>query len=166
MNFSRRYPVVFTLFFYLCIVALSPAFAADQRAPAAASARTSAPPSSSSVLPAEFGGWQLKGELAKSNDPATADAADAPVLKEYGFQHLEKASYTRDDGRNLVIKAAVFSDTSGAYGAFTYYQSPEMAAETIGGQGASLGKRVLFYQGNGLVDAGFDRWGGSAAGTL
>jgi hypothetical protein len=86
-----------------------------------------------------------------------ADATNAPVLKEYGFQRLEKAAYTRDDGRNLTIKAAVFADASGAYGAFTYYQSPEMADETIGGQGASANNRVLFYQGNILVDAIFDK---------
>jgi hypothetical protein len=46
---------------------------------------------------------------------------NAAVLKEYGFVRLEKAGYTRDDGRNLTIKAAVFEDASGAYGAFTYY---------------------------------------------
>ena len=165
MNFSRRYPV-FILFFFLCIVALGPAFAADQRASVPDSARTSAPPSSSSVLPAEFGGWQLKGELAKSDDPSAADAADAPVLKEYGFQHLEKAAYTRDDGRNLQIKAAVFADASGAYGAFTYYQSPEMATETIGGQGASFGNRVLFFQGNVLIDAVFDKMSVMSAAQL
>ena len=95
-----------------------------------------------------------------------ADATDAPVLKEYGFQHLEKASYTRDDGRNLAIKAAVFTDASGAYGAFTYYQSPEMADETIGGQGASLGNRVLFVQGNVLMDAVFDRMSVMSAAQL
>ena len=47
-----------------------------------------------------------------------------PVLKEYGFVRLEKAAYTRDDGRNLTLKAAVFEDASGAYGAFTYLLTP------------------------------------------
>ncbi len=99
----------------------------------------------------------MKGAVSRSDDPAAADAANAPVLAEYGFQRLEKASYTRDDGRNLVIKAAVFADASGAYGAFTYYYSDEMGQETIGGQAAFLNNRVLFYQGNVLVDAVFDR---------
>ncbi len=99
----------------------------------------------------------MKGTVTRSDDPAAADAANAPVLAEYGFQHLEKAAYTRDDGRNLVIKAAVFADASGAYGAFTYYYSDEMGQETIGGQGAFQNNRVLFYQGNVLVDAVFDR---------
>ena len=91
---------------------------------------------------------------------------NAPVLKEYGFQRLEKAAYTRDDGRNLVIKAAVFADASGAYGAFTYYYSDEMGQETIGGQAAFLNNRVLFYQGNVLVDAVFDRMSVMSASQL
>ncbi len=28
------------------------------------------------VLPTDFGGWQLKGEVARSDDPAAADAAE------------------------------------------------------------------------------------------
>jgi len=113
--------------------------------------------SSAQVLPVEFAGWQMKGAVSRSEDPAAADAANAPVLTEYGFQRLDKAAYTRDDGRNLTIKAAVFADASGAYGAFTYYYSDEMGQETIGGQAAFLNNRVLFYQGNVLVDAVFDR---------
>ena len=86
-----------------------------------------------------------------------ADEANATVLKEYGFQRLEKATYTRDDGRKLDIKAAAFDDASGAYGAFTYYKSPAMLNEKIGGQASSLNTRVLFYEGNILVDAVFDK---------
>jgi len=76
-----------------------------------------------------------KGGGVRSDDPATADAANGDVLKEYGFVRLETAAYTRDDGRNLTVKAAVFDDASGAYGAFTYYVSEEMHAETIGDAG-------------------------------
>ncbi len=129
------------------------AFAAD--APAAANA-----------LPTEFAGWQAKGDITRSTDPVDVDATNAPVLKEYGFHHLEKASYTRDDGRNLTIKAAVFDDASGAYGAFTYYNSPDMGEEKIGGQAAFQNNRVLFYQGNVLVDAMFDRMSVMSAAQL
>jgi uncharacterized protein DUF6599 len=108
------------------------------------------------VLPTQFGGWQVKDSVNKSTDPAVADQVNAPVLREYGFQRLEKATYTRDDGRQLAIKAAVFEDTSGAYGAFTFYKTPAMLNEKIGGQASSLNTRVLFYQGNVLVDAVFD----------
>ena len=110
-----------------------------------------------SLLPQQFAGWQLKDAVTKSADPVAADEANAPVLKEYGFQRLEKATYTRDDGRKLEIKAAAFDDASGAYGAFTYYKSPAMLNEKIGGQASSLNNRVLFYEGNILVDAVFDK---------
>jgi hypothetical protein len=111
----------------------------------------------SSVLPLQFAGWQVKDSVTKSSDPVAADEPNAPVLKEYGFQRLEKATYTRDDGRKLEIKGAVFEDASGSYGAFTYYKTPEMLNEKIGNQASSLGNRVLFYESNILVDAVFDK---------
>jgi hypothetical protein len=109
------------------------------------------------VLPSQFAGWQMKDSVTKSTDPSAADATNGPVLQEYGFQRLESATYTRNDGRRLAIKAAVFADASGAYGAFTYYKTPVMLNEKIGGQASSLNNRVLFYQGNILVDAVFDK---------
>jgi hypothetical protein len=149
MKFSRQILVAVFVFCFLCC-----AFAGDPTLPQ--SARKDGAPATA-VLPSEFAGWQIKGPVTRSDDPAAADGTNAPVLKEYGFQRLEKAAYTRDDGRNLAIKAAVFADASGAYGAFTYYYSEEMGQETIGGQAAFLNNRVLFYQGNVLVDAVFDR---------
>jgi hypothetical protein len=161
MKYSRQFSVVFI--FCLCALSCAAALATEPPAPASISpAIVSLAP----VLPTEFAGWQVKGDVAKSADPAIADAANAPVLSEYGFQRLEKAAYTRDDGRNLVIKAAVFADASGAYGAFTYYRSDEMREETIGGQAAFLNNRVLFYQGNVLVDAVFDRMSVMSAAQL
>jgi len=152
MKFPLQLSVV-PIFLFGCLFCAEP-LAAEPPAPDAASP---AAVSSSPVLPPQFAGWQVKGVVARSDDPASADAVNAPVLKEYGFVRLEKAAYTRDDGRNLTIRAAVFEDASGAYGAFTYYYSPEMEEETIGGQAAFLNNRVLFYQGNVLVDAVFDR---------
>jgi len=108
------------------------------------------------VLPKQFGGWQLKDSDVNTL-PSMADPSNAPVLQEYGFEYFEKATYTRDDGRKLTLKAAVFADASGAYGAFTYYRSPEMLNEQIGAQGSSLNNRILFYQGNVMVDAVFDK---------
>jgi hypothetical protein len=124
---------------------------------AALAAQTPPAPAPAPVLPQQFAGWQLIDTVSKSTDPAAADETNAPVLKEYGFQRLEKATYTREDGRTLAIKAAAFDDASGSYGAFTYYKSPVMLNEKIGGQASSLNNRVLFYQGNILVDAVFDR---------
>jgi uncharacterized protein DUF6599 len=121
-------------------------------------AMTSAAPSTS-MLPASFAGWhQDPLSVHRSSDAFTADATNAPVLKEYGFQNLETASYTRDGGRKLTIRAARFNDATGAYGAFTFYRDPEMFTETIGDAAVvSNGNRVLFFKGNILIDAAFDR---------
>ena len=108
-----------------------------------------------SFLPSQFAGWQVSGKVQTSNDPAVADATNADVLKEFGFTALATGTYTREGGK-LTIKAARFTDTSGAYGAFTYYKLPPMLNESIPDQGSSLNERVLFYRGNILVDAVFD----------
>jgi hypothetical protein len=83
MKFSRQFLVVFI--FCRCVLLGAAALAAEQPALVPASPTTISPPS---VLPTEFSGWQGKGVVAKSADPAAADAANAPVLKEYGFQRL------------------------------------------------------------------------------
>jgi hypothetical protein len=128
----------------LAIMLSSPLFA-DSKAPAAP------------LLPRQFGGWKISGAASVSSDPAVADPVNAAVLKEYGFDNLETATYVRDDGRKLALKAARFADTSGAYGAFTFYKTPPMLVEKIGDQAGSLNERVLFYRGNILVDAVFQR---------
>ena len=150
MKFLRQVSIIF----FFCVVAL-----AAEQPPAV-------PPATSSVLPTDFAGWQIKGEVTRSTDPVVVDATNATVLMEYGLRRQEKASYTREDGRNLTIKAAVFDDASSAYGAFTYYNSPDMGEEKIGGQAAFLNNRVLFYQGNVLVDAVFDKMSVMSAAQL
>ena len=99
----------------------------------------------------------MAGSSHASKDPGAADPVNASVLREYGFTDFESATYTRDDGRKLALKAARFQDASGAYGAFTYYKLPQMLVEKIGDQAASLNERVLFYRANVLVDAVFDK---------
>jgi hypothetical protein len=103
-------------------------------------------------LPQSFSGWRLDSQSVKtSTDPATADATDAPVLKEYGFTGMEEATYSRN-GRKMQVKAARFNDATGAFGAFTYYVQPQMQVEKIGDRGASSNTRILFFKGNILVD--------------
>src|SRR5438105_3867914 len=107
------------------------------------------------ILPRQFAGWQIQGEPQTNHDPSAADPTNAGILKEYGFTDFAGGSYTRDDGRTLKIRAARFSDASGAFGAYTFYLQPNMTKEQIGDQGSSLGDRVLFYRGHVLVDAHF-----------
>lgn len=117
---------------------------------AAAFTQTKAP---ASLLPRSFSGWQIDAKSVKTgSDPAAVDPAEFSVLKEYGFANSEAATYGRN-GRKMQIKAVRFADASGAFGAFTYYDQPQMRAETIGDAGASNNTRILFYKGNILVDA-------------
>lgn len=119
-----------------------------------------------SILPRQFAGWQISGSAQASKDPAGADSVNAALLKEYGFTDFQSGKYVRDDGRKLILKAARFGDASGAYGAFTFYKLPQMLKETIPDQGASLNERVLFYRGNILVDAVFEKLTAMSAAEL
>jgi hypothetical protein len=121
---------------------------------------------STSILPKQFGGWQISGSSRISNDHAIADPVNAVVLKEYGFTDFESATYTRDDGRKLDLKAARFADASGAYGAYTFYKTREMLSEQIGDGAASMNERVLFYRGNIVVDAVFEKLSAMSAAEL
>lgn len=129
-------------------------FRADTEAQQAGAQSSSQP---STILPDQFGGWQIQAAARSSTDPAVADPANAAILKEYHFSIVSSATYTRDDGRTLKVRAAKFADASGAFGAYTFYLQPEMRKEQIGDQAASLGERVLFYRGDIVVDALFSR---------
>ena len=109
------------------------------------------------VLPRDFAGWHMQGTARASRDPGVADPAYPSLLKKYGFTDLETANYRRDDGRTLAIKAARFENTSGAVGAYTFYRQAEMQKEQIGDWGSSFNQRILFFRGNVLIDAVFDR---------
>lgn len=118
------------------------------------------------ILPNQFAAWQMQGVPQTSKDAAIADPTNAALLKEYGFIDFESATYKSDDGRSLKIRAARFADASGAFGAFTFYLQPEMAAEEIGDRGASFNQRVLFFRGNILVDAAFSQTSAMSAASL
>ncbi len=128
--------------------------------------KSAAPASNPAILPQAFAGWQISQTARASADPAAADPVNAALLKEYGFTDFAAATYTRDDGRKLTLKAARFQDASGAYGAFTYYRVPDMQNQEIGTKGASLNQRVLFFRDNILVDAVFDRLSAMSAAEL
>ncbi len=110
---------------------------------------------SESLLPDAFAGWQ-KTASHPSTNPADAEKINPQVLNEYGFEGFEDATYAKSD-RKIEVKAIRFHDATGAYGAFTYYKTPEMKTEKIGDQASSANERVLFYRGNVLVQAVLDR---------
>lgn len=108
----------------------------------------------------------MQGAAKSSKDPAVADPVNAGILKEYGFSSFQSGVYVREDGRKLTVRAARFQDASGAYGAFTFYKSPEMLNEKIGDQASSLNNRILFYRGDVVADAVFDRLTAMSAAEL
>ncbi len=128
----------------------------------AANPVTPAPP----ILPKQFAGWQIQGASQASKEAAAADPTNAALLKEYGFTDFEAATYKSDDGRTLKIRAARFTDATGAFGAFSLYLQPEMAAEEIGDRGASRNQRVLFFRGHILVEAIFSQLSMMSAASL
>jgi len=124
------------------------------------------------LLPVAFDGWVESAKPIVSNKVEVADAANAAALTEYGFDRFADEHYTRGADM-LTVKAMQFPDATGAFGAFTLYRKPNMAAEEIGSQfegnkalgdggasgpGSAAGStRVLFWSGTVLVDAEFSR---------
>ena len=107
------------------------------------------------LLPTDFAGWSQSAPVQESTAPEAADAANASVLKEYGFQQFVSAHYANGDNK-LNVRAIRFQDASGAYGAFTFYRRPGSIAEQIGRTAAWDGSHVLFWNGATLVDATLD----------
>src|SRR6476646_9704710 len=146
---KRLLTLVFLLLSAVALAQTKPAAKADSKA----------------ILPEVFAGWQKSPGAQASSDPAAADPVYAKVLAEYGLNDFESATYIRGD-RKLTAKAIRFKDASGAYGAFTFYKTPEMQTEKIGDQASSNNNRVLFYRGNVLVTVDLDKVTPMSAGEL
>ncbi len=108
-----------------------------------------------SLLPSDFAGWSQSGTVESSTKPEAADAPNASILKEYGFQQLVTAHYANADNK-LTLRAIRFQDASGAYGAFTFYRRPGSVAEQVGRTAAWDGSHVLFWMGATLVEGTLD----------
>ena len=124
--------------------------------PAFAKPSVPAPAAPPPLLPSDFAGWSLSAPLRDSTAPEAADAANAPVLKEYGFQEFVTAHYVNGDNQ-LNLRAIRFQDASGAYGAFTFYRRPGSIAEQVGRSAAWDGTHILFWNGATLVDGTFTK---------
>ncbi len=113
-------------------------------------------PASGAILPKSFAGWQKLPGARVLSSATTADAPNAQLLNEYGFSDFEAATYEKE-GRQLSVKALRFTDTTGAYGAFSFYRQPRMTKEKLCSEGVSDANQVLFYCGNVVIQATLDR---------
>ncbi len=123
------------------------------------------PPSPKALLPDAFDGWVLSEPSQVITDPAKADPANAAALKEYGFTSGLLANYKRE-GETLAMRAYLFDDLSGAYGAYSFYRQNGWPKESIGTGATSNHNHVIFWQGTTLVDATFSHIGPMSAGSL
>ncbi len=108
------------------------------------------------LLPSQFAGWNKQTPSQAARDPRAADPTQPALLLEYGFTDSESATYARGE-RRMEVRAARFRDTSGAYGAFTFYRDPRMLPEEIGSQAGAADRHVLFYRGSVLVNVMLDK---------
>jgi hypothetical protein len=145
--------------FIACLVTLSMSGScvSAQAAPSpvkSTSTKVELPPPPNPLLPEAFAGWVSAEPRETTTDPTLADGSNVAALKEYDFTHAVLATYKRDS-ETLTIRAFSFMDTSGSYGAYTYYRQNGWPKEEIGSGATSNHNRVLFWLGTTVVDATF-----------
>lgn len=124
-----------------------------------------APQKAKPLLPDAFSGWVAAEAPKPVGDLAQLDSANAAALKEYDCIGGLTASYTRGD-ETLSLKALIFSDVSGTYGAYSFYRQNGWPKAEIGTGATSDKNRVLFWKGNTVVDATFSHIGPMSAAEL
>jgi hypothetical protein len=122
-------------------------------------------PKAKPLLPDAFAGWVATEPIKTLTDAAEADSTNAAALKEYDFAGGVQANYRRGS-ETLTVHALSFRDLSGAYGAYSFYRQNGWPKAEIGSGGTSDKNRVLFWQGNTVVDATFSRLGPMSAAEL
>ena len=107
----------------------------------------------------------MSGPCKQLTDAGQADRGSGEALKEYGFINGEQAIYKRDN-ETLMVLALTFNDSSGSYGAYSFYRQNGWPKEDIGSGATSNHNRVLFWQGTTVVDANFSQIGPMSAAEL
>jgi uncharacterized protein DUF6599 len=163
---TRWTPIFACAFCSVALLGASAPLAAAQATPAkSAPTKVELPRPPKSLLPDAFAGWVAAEPPKSVTDPVQADNASVSALKEYGFTDAVLADYKRD-GETLTVHALSFLDTSGAYGAYTFYRQNGWPKEEIGSGATSNKNRVLFWEGTTVVDATFSNLGPMSAAEL
>jgi len=153
----------------LAVAATAASLSAQAGQPTAAEKKSATtlvlPPSPKALLPDAFDGWVESDAAKVLTDAAQADPANVAALKEYGYQTGLLANYKRDK-ETATLRAMRFDDASGAYGAYTFYRQNGWPKEAIGSGAASDNNRVIFWQGDTVVDGTFSRIGPMTAGEM
>jgi hypothetical protein len=113
------------------------------------------------LLPAEFAGWRST-QINRVRPEALEQFAggEALFLREYRVMAAERRDYSRE-GAALRITLYKMRDPSSAYGAFTFFRTPEMKPAGFGAYSAISPARGLVVVGHLLVDvsgAGLERF--------
>ena len=117
------------------------------------------------LLPEAFAGWEAAGPIKTIADVAEADSANAGALKEYEFSGAAVGNFKRG-AESLSIHALSFKNVSGTFGAYSYFRQNGWPKADIGTGGTSSGNRVIFWQGNTVIDATFSKIGPMSAAEL
>ena len=117
------------------------------------------------LLPEAFAGWEAAGPIKTIADVAEADSANAAALKEYEFFGAAVGNFKRG-AESLSIHALSFKNVSGTFGAYSYFRQNGWPKADIGTGGTSSGNRVIFWQGNTVIDATFSKIGPMSAAEL
>jgi hypothetical protein len=151
----------------ICSAALAAHLAGAQaKSPSTSpSVKVELPPPPKPLLPDAFAGWVAAEPPKIVIDATQTDSTNAAALKEYDFFRAASATYKRD-GETLTVRALQFNDASGSYGAYTLYRENGWPREDIGTGAASNKNRVLFWEGNTVVDATFSHVGPMSAAEL
>ncbi len=107
------------------------------------------------ILPASAAGWSSAAASNSTNSdtaglqnlqqiagPATA------ALKEYEIESAESVTYSHGGSDSFVAVAYGFKDTAGAYGAYSYLRTPDMAPASLTQHSSISSGRALALTGN------------------
>jgi hypothetical protein len=107
------------------------------------------------ILPTSLPGWNSEAPSATTaaSIPQTAKLP-ALVLQEYGYTGTQTMTYMRSGRAAETLHATIYSfqDASGAFGAYSFLRTPEMAKANYSDNSATTNDQVLVLTGNLLLD--------------
>lgn len=110
-------------------------------------------------LPSSLPGWNSAKAVSASAADLQSIAGDAtPALIEYGAKSAEKKTYIRDRSprQAILVTEYSFQDASGAYGAYSFLRTPDMAPAKYSEHSSKSRSRVLVLVGSILLDVSGD----------